>query len=60
MCQRLLCLLPPPAPVPDGDDEEGAPEDEVGARDDGEHPHLRCQQEYHTIMKRAANPDWQW
>ena len=40
MCQGLLCLLPSPTPVPDSHYEEGAPEDQVGASDYWEHPHL--------------------
>ena len=35
----LLGILPLPAPVDQGDQEEGAPEDEVGHRDHQEHLH---------------------
>ena len=41
MRHRLLGILPRPAPVDQGDQEEGAPEDEVGHRDHQEHLHPR-------------------
>ena len=40
MRERLLGIFPLPAPVEEGDGEEGAPEEDVGEGDDEEDPHL--------------------
>ena len=40
MRQRVLGVLPLPAPVDEGDGEERAPEEDVGDGDDEEHPQL--------------------
>ena len=40
MCYGVLGLHPAPAPVPDSDQVERAPEYQVGGGDDGQHLHL--------------------
>ena len=50
MRHRLLGVLPLPAPVDQGDEEEGAPEDEVGHRDHQEHLHPR-----HPLLLHPRN-----
>ena len=40
MGEGLLGIFPLPAPVEEGDGEEGAPEEDVGEGDDEEDPHL--------------------
>ena len=57
---RLLGVLPLPAPVDQGDEEERSPEDQVGHRDHQEHLHPRHSLLLHTsdvLLDVARGPD---
>ena len=60
MRHRLLGVLPLPAPVDQGDEEERSPEDQVGHRDHQEHLHPRHSLLLHTsdvLLDVARGPD---
>ena len=60
MRHRLLGVLPLPAPVDQGDEEERSPEDQVGHRDHQEHLHPRHPLLLHpsdVLLDVARGPD---